>query len=419
MSEIKTILVIGTYDTKSDELAYLSGKIEEQGGKVLTMDISVLKAPPKATDISRQQVAEAADSNIETAIKCGDENIAMQIMARGAASLCASLYQEGRIDAMIAMGGTMGTDVALDCALVLPLGVPKYIISTISFSPIIPADRLPADVQMILWAGGLYGLNSICKSSLSQAAGAVLGAAKAVEIPVFDKPIVGMTSLGSSCLSYMKQLKPALERRGFDVAVFHSTGMGGQAFENLAKNNTFSCVMDFCMQEFTNGVHGSIVNSGANRLKSAGQTGIPQIIAPGASDLIDLPAWAEMPEQWKNRTYHAHNRLIGSVAVTAEERCDTAREMVKALADAKGPVHVILPNKGIEEWDREGAPLNDPKGLTVFCSEMRKLIKPPIVLHEIDAHINDQEFVKKALEIFDSLLNTGFINNQAQSSRSE
>ena len=213
MSKAKTILVVGTYDTKSDELSYLTACIEKQGGATLTMDVSVLGNPPSPTNFSKHDVAAAAGSSIQAAIDSGDENVAMQIMAKGASALVRKLYTEGKIDGMIAMGGTMGTDLALDCAKVLPLGVPKYIISTVAYSPLIPADRLSADIQMILWAGGLYGLNAICKASLSQAAGAVLGAARAVEAPTGDKPVVGMTSLGSSCLSYMKLIKPQLEDR--------------------------------------------------------------------------------------------------------------------------------------------------------------------------------------------------------------
>ena len=134
----------------------------------------------------------------------------------------------------------MGTDLALDCARALPVGVPKYIISTVSFSPLIPADRLSADIQMILWAGGLYGLNAVCKSALSQAAGAVLGAARAVEPPAGDQPVVGMTSLGSSCLSLHETAEAGtLEARGFEVAIFHATGMGGMAFENIARRGRF------------------------------------------------------------------------------------------------------------------------------------------------------------------------------------
>jgi len=409
MNDKKTILVIGTYDTKSDELGYLTGRIAAQGGVPLTMDVSVLGDPPAPTDISKHQVAEAAGSSIRAAIDAGDENTAMQIMAAGASALARDVHAAGKIDGMIAMGGTMGTDLALDCALALPMGVPKYIISTVSFSPLIPAERLSPDIQMILWAGGLYGLNSVCKSSLSQAAGAVLGAARAVEPPVRDRPLIGMTSLGSSCLNYMVKLNPELEKRGFEVAVFHSTGMGGRAFEGLAAQGAFVCVMDFCMQEFTNGVHGSVVNSGADRLTSAGLAGTPQIVAPGASDLVDMPAWSPVPDQWRDRPYHAHNRLIASVAITAEERRQTARAMANKLSSATAPVHVILPKRGIEEWDKEGEPAHDPEGLAAFLDEMRSSVKPPVGLTEIDAHINDQAFADKALEIFDAWVADGTV----------
>lgn len=409
MPDNKTILIIGTFDTKSDELAYLAGCIAAQGGAVTTMDVSVLGDPAEPVDVSKHEVAKAAGSSIEAAIASGDENSAMQIMAAGSSKLTAQLYLAGKVDAMIALGGTMGTDLALDCARALPMGVPKYIVSTVSFSPLIPAERLAADVQMILWAGGLYGLNSVCKSSLSQAAGAVLGAARAVEAPARDRPLIGMTSLGSSCLSYMKTLKPELERRGFELAIFHSTGMGGRAFESLAAEGAFACVMDFCMQEFTNGVHGSVVNSGADRLTNAGRSAIPQIVAPGASDLVDLPEWGGVPDKWKDRPYHAHNRLIGSVAISPDERQLTARCMGEALARAEGPVHVILPLGGIEEWDKPGEPAHDPQGLAAFIDEMRRSIRSPVRMTEIDAHINDRAFADKALEILDGWLADGTV----------
>lgn len=210
----KTILSIGTYDTKNAELEFIEQTIRAQGGEVLTMDVSVLGDPARPTGISKHEVARAGGMSIEDVIAQGDENKAFQVMAQGAAKLVADLFAQGRIDGMIALGGTMGTDLALDCAQALPMGVPKFIVSTVSFSSLIPPERLAPDIQMILWAGGLYGLNEICKSSLAQAAGAVLGAARAAQMPDRSKPLVGMTSLGSSCLSYMKLLKPALEDRG-------------------------------------------------------------------------------------------------------------------------------------------------------------------------------------------------------------
>ena len=409
MSENKTILVVGTFDTKSDELTYLSERIRSQGGVAMTMDVSVLGDPEDPTDISKHAVAEAAGSSIQAAIDSGDENTAMQIMAKGASALTSQLHDAGKIDGMIAMGGTMGTDLALDCARSLPLGVPKYIISTVAFSPIIPADRLSADIQMILWAGGLYGLNSFCKSSLSQAAGAVLGAARAVEPPAADRPVIGMTSLGSSCLSYMKLLKPALEDRGFEVAIFHATGMGGMAYENIARNDGFACVMDFALPELGNLMVGSVINAGADRMLNAGKAGIPQIVAPGCLDLIDYAGWQDIPERFQDRPFHEHNRLIKSSGLNAEERRETAQEIAKRLAPSSSPTHVILPNQGIEEWDKEGEPAHDPEGLAAFCDEMRKVIKSPIGFSEIDAHINDQAFADKALEILDGWVADGTV----------
>ena len=144
----KTILVIGTYDTKSDELAYLADCIKGQGGKVLSMDVSVLGDPASPTDYSKHQVAEAGGSTIAAAIDSGDENTAMQIMAKGAMALALAEYHAGKFDGMVALGGSMGTDLALDVARALPLGVPKYIISTIAFSPLLPPERLAAYKQM-------------------------------------------------------------------------------------------------------------------------------------------------------------------------------------------------------------------------------------------------------------------------------
>ena len=323
-------------------------------------------------------------------------------MARGAASEVARIYAAREIDGVIVLGGTMGTDLALDVCQALPMGVPKYIVSTVSFSPLIPADRLSPDIQMILWAGGLYGLNSVCKASLSQAAGAVLGAARAVEPPTAERPVIGMTSLGSSCLSYMKLLKPALEQRGYEVAIFHATGMGGMAFESIAAKGGFACVMDFALPELGNLLAGSVVHAGEDRMLSAGRAGTPQLVAPGCLDLIDFAGWQEIPERYQDRPFHAHNRLIKSSGLNAEERRETAREIAKRIAPSKAPVKVLLPLQGIEAWDKPGEPAHDPEALAAFIDEMRKTI-PADQLVEVDAHINDPAFADAALALFDQM----------------
>ncbi|QFT59570.1 hypothetical protein FIU94_12115 [Sulfitobacter sp. THAF37] len=405
----RTILVVGTYDTKDDELTYIADVIRAQGGGALCMDVSVLGDPARPADISKHQVAEAGGHSIADAIDSGDENTAMQIMAKGAAAEALRLQQAGRIHGVIVLGGTMGTDLALDVCAALPLGVPKYIVSTVSFSPLIPPDRLAADVQMILWAGGLYGLNSVCKASLSQAAGAVLGAARAVEPPARDRPLIGMTSFGKTVLRYMVSLKPALEDRGFEVAVFHATGMGGRAFESLAAEGAFAAVMDFAPQEVGNHLMGSTISAGADRMTAAGRKGIPQIVSTGCYDLVDFVGWQDPPPRVAGQEAHTHNRLLSSVMMTAAQRREMARTLCDKLAQATGPSVLILPEQGGNEWDRPGGPLSDPEGLAAFVAEIRAQCPDGTRLIPLDAHINDDTFAAQVLDVFDGWIADGTV----------
>ncbi|HZD25863.1 MAG TPA: Tm-1-like ATP-binding domain-containing protein [Alphaproteobacteria bacterium] len=403
------ILVIGTGDTKADELEFMRGRVGEAGGVPLMLDVSVLGDPPYAPEYDKHAVAAAADTTIPEIIASGDENSAMTLMAAGAARLARRLHDEGAIDGVLALGGSMGTDLALDVALALPLGVPKFVVSTIAYSHLIPPERIAVDLMMILWAGGLYGLNSTCKAVLSQACGAVVGAARAGLKPDVERPVVGISSLGKSCLSYMVTLKPELERRGYEVVIFHTTGMGGRALEAIAAQGGFAAVMDFSLQELANHLQGSVVTSGADRLENAGAAGVPQIVAPGAIDMVDFPAWQPVPDRFADRPYHAHNRLLGSVTSDATARRGIARAIGAKLASASAPTAFILPAGGIQEWDRAGEPLHEPDALAAFVDEMRRSVPDSVALHEIPGHINSAAFVETALSVFDAWVAEGIV----------
>lgn len=406
---IPNILVIGTGDTKSDELLFMADVIGEAGGLPIMVDVSVLGDPPYQPDYSRHDIAAAAETTIQAIIDSGDENTAMALMAKGASALVANLYEAGQVDGVIALGGSMGTDLALDVAAVLPLGVPKFVVSTIAYSHLLPPERIAPDLMMILWAGGLYGLNEICRSVLSQACGAVVGAARHGTRPDRDRPLIGMTSLGSSCLKYMKFLKPELEKRGYDVAVFHATGMGGRAFEAIAAQKGFAAVFDLCIQEVSNHHNGTVVTSGPDRMENAGRAGIPQIVAPGAIDMVDLQAWQPLPQQFSGRPFHAHNRLIASITTDPDGRRAIARVIGEKLRASSAPTAFILPTRGIQEWDQEGEPLYEPEALDAFVDEMRKSLPASVIVEEIDEHINSAAFSAKALEIFDRWIDEGVV----------
>jgi uncharacterized protein (UPF0261 family) len=406
-----TILLIGTADTKADELGFLRDCLRGQGAQVLVMDVGVGPAAPLgwSPEIGNEEVAQAGGSSLQAIAGCGDENTAMAQMAAGATALALRLFHEGRVQGVLALGGTMGTDLALDVTAALPLGCPKMIVTTVAFSHLIPPERLAPDLIMMLWAGGLYGLNDICRTILSQAAGAIVGAGRAAALRPRRAPTVAISSLGKSCLKYMVALKPALEARGYEVAVFHCTGMGGRALESLARQGRFAAVLDLCLQELGNEAHGSVVTSGPGRLAGAGELGVPQIVAPGGLDMIDLQAWKPLPLHYEGRPYHAHNRLIASVAMTPDERRAAARLVAQQLALAQGPTAFVLPRGGIEAWDLPGESLHDPEGLAAFCDEIRKSLAPPVQLIELDAHINDAAFSEAVLQVFDDWVGRGLI----------
>lgn len=404
-----TVLLVGTADTKSDEIAFLREQVIAMGAQAVVMDVGVLAAGHAPVDIANTEVAAAAGTTLQAVIDAGDENTAMTLMARGAATIASRLHGEGRIAGMLALGGSMGTDLAFDVAAALPLGVPKVVISTIAHSHLIPPERITPDLIMVLWAGGLYGLNSLCRSALAQGAGAVVGAARAAMPPRSDRPLVGMTSLGKSCLRYMVTLKPALEARGYEVAVFHSSGMGGRAFEALAAAGRFCAVMDFSLQELANHLGGSVVTSGEGRLTGAGASGTPQIVAPGAVDMVDFPAWQAVPAALAGRSVHVHNRLIASATSAPPLRRDIAGAIGARLGAAKGPTCLLLPLRGVEQWDQPGEPLHDPEGLQAFIEAMRAAVRPATRCVELDAHINDAAFCDAALRVFDDWVARGLV----------
>ncbi len=404
-----TILLIGTADTKSDELAFVRECLLEQGAQALLMDVGVLAAGSVPVDISSAAVAAAAGSSLQAIKASGSENTAMTIMARGAATLAAQVHERGRIHGLLALGGSMGTDLALDVAAALPLGVPKVVISTIAHSHLIAPERITPDLIMLLWAGGLYGLNSLCRSTLALGAGAVVGAARAARPPHSSKPLVGITSLGSSCLAYMATLKPALEARGYEVAVFHTTGMGGRAFEALAAAGRFCAVLDFSLQELANHVGGSVVTAGAGRLTGAGASGTPQLVAPGAVDMVDFAAWQPVPAALAGRAVHVHNRLIASATSGLALRRAIALEIGQRLGQATGPTCLLLPNLGVEQWDRPGEPLHDAEGLHAFMAAVRAAVPANVACIELAAHINDAAFCAAALKVFDDWVAQGLV----------
>jgi uncharacterized protein (UPF0261 family) len=204
-------------------------------------------------------------------------------------------------------------------------------------------------------------------------------------------------------------LKPTLEARGSELVVFHATGMGGRAFADLAGQDAFAVVLDLCLQEVSNDLGRSVVVSGKSRPEAAGLAGVPQIVAPGAADMVDFAAWAALSPHCADRPYHAHNRLIASVTTPPGERRRSARMIGQKLALAKAPVTRVLPLLGIEEWYRPGEALHDPEGLTAYIEELRGAVHAPARLIEVESHIYDEGFSNSILAVLDDWVAQGIV----------
>lgn len=399
----RSIAIIGTLDTKGEEIEYIKQSIEGRGHRAIVIDVGVLGKAAFEPSISRREVARAGGASLEEITAFNSEEKAMGVMAEGASKVIKDLYLSSELDGALALGGTTGTSLALTVMQVLPIGVPKIILSTVAFSPLIPPDAVAADLMMIQWAGGLRGINSVCRKVLDEAAGAIAGAAQAHERKeVIKKKVAGVTSRGIVPSRWLPPLKSGLEQRGYEVAVFHATGMGGRAFEQAVTEGLIDVALDLSTGELTDLICGGFSSAGEHRLEAAGKRGIPQIVAAGSSGTFTWATGKPLPRRFRNRAKRVHNSLVTIVAASKAERAAVGKLMAKKLNKAAGPTAVIIPLD--RPPDDPSGSFYDPEGLEAFKKAFNDNIKPQIRVVELDTHINDVAFRNVVLALFNDLM---------------
>jgi uncharacterized protein (UPF0261 family) len=398
---MKKIAIVGTLDTKFEEMGFIRDFVQKKGHDPVIIDAGIMGSVPFAPHISRDKVAEAAGMSLPEIQALGDEGKAIATMAEGASRIARDLYEEGRIDAIISVGGSMGTSLGLAIMKELPIGLPKLMVSTIAFTPLVTGDGVAKDQVMMQAPVDLWGLNVINTNTLQAAAAAIVGMAEAATKIVPVRPMVGVTTRG--IMKYLNWIKPALEARGYEVVVTHCIGkVGGGTFETLVRQGLFSAVLDLCTGEVLEELNGGSLRAGPARLEGAGDMGIPQIVAPGCMEYWHWPGSVETIPSW--RASHFHNPLVLCVKATKEEMIKGAEVMAEKLNRAKGPVTVLYPRKGFDDFDKEvGGVFYDPEGHGTFLRVLRKNLKPSVKIVELDMHINDQAFAEKAIAVFDEL----------------
>jgi uncharacterized protein (UPF0261 family) len=393
----RTVVLVGTLDTKGDEYAYLRDRLRLHGVNTLLVDAGTLDPPRTEPDIDRHEVAAASGVDLDELARARDRGRAVSAMASAAAALVKRLYDEGRCDGVLAAGGSGNTAIATAAMQALPVGIPKLMVSTVAAGN--TRDYVGAsDVALMASVTDVAGINSISGRILANAAAAMAGMVQAqpVDLPE-QRPLIAATMFGvtTPCVTAARE---ALEQRGYEVLVFHATGTGGDAMEGLIGSGFLAAVLDITTTELCDRLVGGVLAAGPDRLEVAGRNGLPQVVSLGALDMVNFGARDTVPPQFEGRNLYVHNPSVTLMRTTPEECAELGRIIAAKLASARGPVALFVPLKGVSAIDVEGGPFYDPAADEALFDALRENLNDNVELHELEHNINDPEFARAMVD---------------------
>ena len=391
----KTVAVLGTLDSKGAEFAYLCDRLRASGVVPLVIDAGILAEPPFPPDVPAADVAAAGGVPLADLVAAKDRGRAVAVMSAGAAAVVRKLHEEGRIDGIVSMGGGGGTVIGTAAMRALPVGVPKLMLSTIAAGDISRYVDVK-DITMMPSVVDIAGLNRLSKRIIANAAGAIAGMV-AVKPPAVEgeRPLVAATMFGVTTPA-VTRAREVLEAAGYEVLVFHATGTGGRAMEELILGGFIAGVLDLTTTELADELAGGILSAGPDRLEAAGRVGIPQVVSAGALDMVNFGAPDTVPEKYRGRTFYRHNPMVTLMRTTPEENAALGRIIAEKLARATGPTVFMIPKRGVSSIDVAGKPFFDPAADAALFDALRANLPPNVELVEIDAAINDDAFAVAA-----------------------
>ena len=393
-----TVALIGTFDTKGEEFSFLRERIESAGLRTLMIDVGVLGSPPFQADISREEVAAAANENLSALQAERDRGRSVAAMAVGAKAIVARLFAQGAIHGVVSLGGSAGTAIATTAMRGLPYGFPKLMVSTVASGDVKPYVGI-SDICMMPSVLDIAGLNHVSRLIIGNAAGAICGmVAKQPASAIDQKPTIAATMFGvtTPCVTAARHI---LEEKGYEVLVFHATGAGGMAMEQLIEDGAIRAVLDITTTELADHLVGGVFSAGPHRLEAAARKGTPQLVCPGAIDMVNFGPAATVPAQFQSRNLHIHNPGVTLMRTTPEECAEIGRMTADKLNRATGPVTVLIPLRGVSAIDKIGGPFYSQEALNAYRSALKESLSPTIRLVELDAHINDEEFALAAANL--------------------
>ena len=387
----KTILMIGTLDTKGHEYEYIRDLIRARGYDTFVLDAGVLGEPTFPPDSPAVRTAEAGGGSLAELREKRDRGHALEIMGLGARAMVGPLLAEGTFDAVFCMGGSGGTSIGATAMQALPVGVPKLILSTMASGDVAPYVGVK-DITMMYSVVDVAGLNRVSRRVFANAAGAICGMADAVVPETVQKPLVSATMFGvtTPCVD---RLRARLDEAGYEVLVFHATGSGGRSMESLIADGFVTGVADITTTEWCDEAFGGVLSAGPTRLDAAAKAGVPQVVSLGALDMINFGPRDTVPERFEGRNIYVHNPQVTLVRTTPEECAKLGEIIARKLNATTGPTVLFVPLKGVSMIDAEGMPFQDPAAdAALFEALRRDLDRSKVELIELDLNINDPAF---------------------------
>jgi uncharacterized protein (UPF0261 family) len=392
-----TVVLVGTLDTKGLEYEYLRERLRGHGVDTLLVDAGVLGEPRAKPDVSREEVARAAGADVHALADADDRGAAVETMARGAAAIVTTLHSEGRLDGVLALGGSGGTAVATEAMRALPVGVPKLMVSTMASGDTRPYVGA-SDVTMTYSVVDISGINAVSARILANAAAAMAGMARA-EPPAAtgEGPLVGATMFGvtTPCVTTARE---RLEELGYEVLVFHATGTGGQSMEALMRSGFITASLDITTTELADDLVGGVLSAGPDRLEAAGELGIPQVVSLGALDMVNFGPIDTVPPEFRSRNLYKHNPTVTLMRTTAAECAELGRRIARKLNAASGPVTLFIPLEGLSLIDTEGQVFWDPDADRALFDALRETLDPGVDVRELDTDVNDPAFARAMVD---------------------
>ncbi len=393
----KTIVIVGALDTKGAEFAYVQALLKKKRLKTLVIDFGVLGEPAFEPDISRSTVAAAGGGDLERFRFGEHKDEAMHVMATGLAHVVRQVYDAGKLDGIIGMGGSGGTSIATSAMRTLPVGLPKLMVSTVAGGDV-SAYAGEKDITFMPSIVDVAGFNRISRAIYTNAAGAIAGmVTMAAPEAVDDKPLIVASMFGNTTKA-VDHARGLLEQNGYEVLVFHATGTGGRTMESLMADGLIAGSLDMTTTELADEVCGGVFSAGPERCLAASRAGLPAVLVPGCVDMASFWGIDTVPEKYKSRNLYQWNPNVTLLRTNVEENVKMGEMLAAAANSATAPVAILLPLKGVSMLDSEGSNFWDPEADRACFEAIKQNLKPGIPVIEVEHNINDPEFSGKAAE---------------------